>query len=442
MYKHFYPILNGIKFIKKVVFLLSLSTVIAFMFIFGSIVFFHELGHFVFAKRAGILCREFAIGFGPKVFSYKKGETIYTIRLLPIGGFVRMAGEDPEMVDLKPGQRIAIELDDHNRVRKIILNQKDRYTNVRIVEVESADLEHDLIIRGYEDGDDEHLQTFSIHREAVIVDQGQETQIAPWDRQFASKTLGQRAMAIFAGPMMNFVLAILIFIIIGIFQGVPTNDPRLGSLTDDGAAIEAGLKEGDVVLSIDGSEVSTWEDVVEIIRRHPGEELVFTVDRNGELLEIPVTPKVHEIEGEKIGLIGVYSPVEKSPTKIVTYGFEETYLWTKEIIILLGKLLTGQFSIDMLSGPVGIYVSTETVAKSGIYYLLKWTAILSINLGIMNLLPIPALDGGRLLFFAVEAVRGKPIDRQKEGMVHFIGLALLMLLMLVVTWNDIQRFFL
>jgi regulator of sigma E protease len=109
---------------------------------------------------------------------------------------------------------------------------------------------------------------------------------------------------------------------------------------------------------------------------------------------------------------------------------------------MLGKLVTGQFSINMLSGPVGIYVSTDTVAKSGIYYLMRWAAILSINLGIMNLLPIPALDGGRLMFFAVEALRGKPIDRQKEGMVHFIGFALLMLLMLVVTWNDIQRFFL
>ena len=143
-----------------------------------------------------------------------------------------------------------------------------------------------------------------------------------------------------------------------------------------------------------------------------------------------------------IGIIGVYSPTEKSPLKAITFGATETYFWTKEIISMVGKLVTGQFSIDALSGPVGIYQSTDTVAKSGFIYLMKWAGILSINLGIMNLLPIPALDGGRLMFFAVEAVRGKPIDRQKEGMVHFIGFALLMLLMLVVTWNDIQRFFL
>lgn len=117
-------------------------------------------------------------------------------------------------------------------------------------------------------------------------------------------------------------------------------------------------------------------------------------------------------------------------------------MWTKEIFVILGKLISGEFTIDALSGPVGIYVSVDTVAQSGIFYLMKWAGVLSINLGIMNLLPIPALDGGRLMFFAIEGVRGKPIDKQKEGLVHFVGFALLMLLMLVVTWNDIQRFFL
>lgn len=134
--------------------------------------------------------------------------------------------------------------------------------------------------------------------------------------------------------------------------------------------------------------------------------------------------------------------MEKSVVGAIKQGALETYYWTKEIIVGLGHLLTGKFSFDMLSGPVGIAVSTHKVAQSGVYYLMKWGAILSINLGIINLLPLPALDGGRLTFFAIEALRGKPIDRQKEGIVHFIGFALLMLLMLVVTWNDIQKFFL
>ncbi|MBS4211848.1 MULTISPECIES: RIP metalloprotease RseP [Neobacillus] len=419
-----------------------MSTVIAFIVIFGALVFFHELGHFIFAKRAGILCREFAIGMGPKVFSHQKGETTYTIRLLPIGGFVRMAGEDPEMVEIKPGYRIGLLFDKNGQATKLILNNKEKYPNCRIVEVEYADIEKDLIIKGYPEDDDENLQTFTIHPKAVIVENGVASQIAPLDRQFASKTLGQRFMAIFAGPMMNFVLAFVVFIIIALLQGVPTNDPKLGEITSDGAAKAAGLQKGDIVQSIDGSEISSWSDVVEIIRKNPNEKLDFSIVRNGKEMDISVTPNEKTVEGKKMGIIGVYSPVEKSPVQAVTAGAKETYFWTTQIFVMLGKLVTGQFSIDALSGPVGIYVSTDEVAKSGIFYLMKWAGILSINLGIMNLLPIPALDGGRLMFFAVEAVRGKPIDRQKEGMVHFIGFALLMLLMLVVTWNDIQRFFL
>ncbi len=421
---------------------LHLTTVIAFIIIFGALVFFHEAGHFYFAKRAGILCREFAIGFGPKILSFKKNETLYTIRLLPIGGYVRMAGEDQEMLDLKAGQRVGLIFNDKEQVEKIVLNGKNRYPNIRLIEVESADLDHDLIIKGYEEEDDETLKTFSLMKEAVIVEDQVETQIAPWDRQFASKSLGKRAMTIFAGPMMNFVLAIVIFTILAIIQGVPTNDPILGKLTNDGAAKQAGLHTGDTVISIDGSEISSWEDIVDVIQKHPGEELMFTIERNNQTKDIAVTPKA-EKEGEKeVGRIGVLNPVEKSPLKVATYGVQQTYQWTIEIFRMLGKLVTGQFSIDMLSGPVGIYKSTEVVAKSGVLYLMKWGALLSINLGIMNLLPIPALDGGRLLFFGVEALRGKPIDRQKEGMVHFIGFALLMLLMIIVTWNDIQRFFL
>ncbi|MED3552155.1 RIP metalloprotease RseP [Cytobacillus praedii] len=420
-----------------------MSTVIAFIVIFGALVFFHELGHFVFAKRAGILCREFAIGFGPKIFSHKKGETTYTIRLLPIGGFVRMAGEDPEMIEIKPGYRIGLLFNEKEEANKIILTNKEKYPDARVVEVEHADIEHELVIKGYVEGDEEEkLQSFPISANAVLVENGTETLIAPYDRQFASKTLWQRTMAIFAGPMMNFILAFVIFILIGILQGIPTDNPVLGKLTEDGAAMEAGLKEGDNIQSVNGAEISSWSDVVEIIRKNPNKELQFSLERNGKELQLPVTPKVQEAEGEKIGIIGVFQPMEKSPIKAISHGAKETYLWTKEIFVMLGKLVTGQFSIDALSGPVGIYVSTDTVAKSGIFYLMKWAAILSINLGIMNLLPIPALDGGRLMFFAVEAVRGKPIDRHKEGMVHFIGFALLMLLMLVVTWNDIQRFFL
>jgi len=420
----------------------KLNTIIAFVAIFGALVFFHELGHLIFAKRAGILCREFAIGFGPKVFSFKKGETLYTIRLLPLGGFVRMAGEDPEMIEVRPGQVVGLQFTPEGKVHKILLNNRDKYPNVKVIEVEEADLEHGMFITGYEDESDERLQRFEIAEPAFVVSNEQEIQIAPYHRQFAAKTLGQRSMAILAGPLMNFVLAFAIFVIIGVLQGYPVDKPMIGELTKDGAAFKAGLKQNDIVMSIDDQPISSWTEVVEVIRDHPEEELLFKINRDGEIMEISVTPEARDVQGETIGLIGVYGPMEQSIFGAIKHGAYETYFWTKEIIVGLGLLITGQFSLDMLSGPVGIAVSTNKVAQSGIYYLMKWGAILSINLGIINLLPFPALDGGRLTFFAIEALRGKPIDRHKEGVVHFIGFALLMLLMLVVTWNDIQRFFL
>jgi len=401
------------------------NTVIAFIIIFGVLVFVHELGHLVFAKRAGILCREFAIGFGPKVFSFKKQETVYTIRLLPIGGFVRMAGEDPEVIEVKPGYHVGLLFDGKGEVNKVVINNKDKYPDAKIIEVENADLERELIIRGYELNEEETLKEYKVSKESYFVMDGQEIQNAPYDRQFGSKTLMQRTLAIFAGPMMNFILAFLIFAFLGMVQGYYINEAVIGELTPDGAAQASGLQQGDKVLAINDESVSTWEEVVKIIQVNANEELLFLVEREGQSMNIPVTPKSEPVEnGEARGVIGVFMPTEKSVLGAIPKAATETYTWTKEIITGLGKLVTGQFSIDMLSGPVGIYKSTEVVAESGIFLLMRWTAVLSINLGIINLLPIPALDGGRLMFFAAEAVRGKPIDRHKEGLVHFIGFAL------------------
>ncbi|KZZ82819.1 MULTISPECIES: RIP metalloprotease RseP [Bacillaceae] len=419
-----------------------MNTVIAFILIFGALVFFHELGHLVFAKRAGILCREFAIGFGPKIFSYRKNETLYTIRLLPIGGYVRMAGEDPEMIEVKPGHHIGLLFNEKDEVEKIILNNKEKFPKARIIEVEHADVEKAMKITGYEQGEEERLQHFTVAEKSFFVADGQESQIAPYDRQFGSKTLGQRTAAIIAGPLMNFVLAFVVLFGLGLIQGSPMDKPIFGELTKDGAAIQSGIKQGDVIKTINDKPVTTWTDVTKIISASPEKELSFAIERDGKPQTIQVVPKAEKAGEQVIGRVGSYAPMEKGFLTALENGASQTVFYTKEILVSLGKLVTGQFSIDMLSGPVGIYDVTDQVAQSGFENLLRWTALLSINLGIMNLLPIPALDGGRLMFFLVEAVRGKPIDRQKEGIVHFIGFALLMLLMLVVTWNDIQRFFL
>lgn len=418
-----------------------METTIAFILIFGSLVFFHELGHFIFAKRAGIMVREFAIGFGPKILGITKGETLYTIRLLPLGGYVRMAGEDMDSVELQPGYRVGLILNTKEEVNKIVLNHNKQQQDMLFLETERSDLEKELWIEGYDE--EERLVRYNVSRHAVIVENGKETLIAPYDRQFGSKSLGKRAMAIFAGPLFNFILAFFIFLMIGLMQGVPTYEPVISGVADDGPALAAGMQDGDLVTKIDGQSIDTWQDLAAKVQESAGEELTFEYVRDGEVISSTITPQTVERDGEKFGQIGVLyeSPVEKNPLKAVAFGAEQTVTWIVKIFELLGMLVTGQFTIDALSGPVGIYKATEEVAQYGVFNLMNWAAILSINLGIMNLLPLPALDGGRLLFFLFEAVRGKPIDRQKEGMVHFVGIMLLMVLMVVVTWNDIQRFF-
>ncbi|MGN7478493.1 RIP metalloprotease RseP [Solibacillus silvestris] len=417
-----------------------MQTVIAFILIFGSLVFFHELGHFLFAKRAGIMVREFAIGMGPKIFGMTKGETIYTLRLLPIGGYVRMAGEDTDTVELQPGYRVALITNEENIVEKIVLNQKTHYQNVVFLEVERADLERELWIEGYDE--DDQFVRYNVSRTAIVAENGMEQMIAPIDRQFNSKSVGARAMAIFAGPLFNFILAFFIFFVIALIQGIPSDEPIIAEVVNDSVASNAGLVDGDKVVRVNGEAISTWEQLSELIYDNPNKMVTFEVERatGNEIIEL--TPNLIEQEdGSTYGQIGVRPILEKNPLQAVVYGAEKTYNMIVLIGTLVGQLVTGQFSIDALSGPVGIYKTTEKVVTFGLYNVLYFAAMLSVNLGIMNLLPLPALDGGRLLFFAVEAVRGKPIDRQKEGLVHFVGIVLLMILMVVVTWNDIQRFF-
>src|SRR5699024_1419016 len=204
--------------------------VIAFILMFGLLVFVHEFGHLIFAKRAGMLVREFAIGMGPKVFSFHKNETDYTIRILPIGGYVRDAGEDPEIIELRPGHHIGLEFNDEGKVTQIIVNNKSKHPNARVIEVESVDLDHQLLIEGYElDNYDEKL-SFAVDEKAMFIMDEQETQIAPYDRQFASKSVGKRTMQLFAGPMMNLILAALLFMLLGVIQGVPVENATLGEI--------------------------------------------------------------------------------------------------------------------------------------------------------------------------------------------------------------------
>ncbi|WP_010286330.1 RIP metalloprotease RseP [Kurthia massiliensis] len=418
-----------------------MQSAIAFIFVFGLIVFFHELGHFIFAKRSGIMVREFAIGFGPKLLGFKKGETIYTIRLLPMGGYVRMAGDDLDQIELQPGYRIGFTLNDRDEIDRLVMNQNKQLPDMLFLEVEKAELQKELWVEGYDE--DEQLVRYNVARDCIVEENGQETQIAPYDRTFNAKSLGKRTMTIFAGPLFNFILAIIIFVIIGFVQGIPTNEPLIAKVVDDSPAATAGLQQDDLITSVNGKEVEKYDQLSTVIQQNPGKAIELWIERDGKAEKVTVTPKEVTVNKEKIGQIGIQyaNTYDKNPLKAIPYGFEQTWMWLVQIVKILVVLITGGFTLDALSGPVGIYEATSEVAKYGFITLLSWSAALSINLGIMNLLPFPALDGGRLALFFYELVRGKPLDKNKEGVITFIGFACLMVLMVAVTWNDIQRFF-
>lgn len=418
-----------------------METLIVVVLIFGLLVSIHELGHLLVAKRSGILCREFAIGFGPKIFALKKGETVYTLRLLPIGGYVRMAGEDPEIIEIKPGQSVGLFFDSKGMVTRIVTNHLEKYADARFMTVEHCDLEKGLHISGYEE-EDGPIVHYNLDRKATYVVDDQDFQIAPLDRQFASKTLLARFLTIFAGPFMNLLLAVVIFIVYFSIQGVPSNAPLLGSTIPGYPAQKAGLQANDQVIEINRQKMNSWPSIQNYIGAHPKQKLSFTVKRDGKIRTINVVADQRKAEKGMEGFIGVYGPTHHSILASLEGGVTQTVYWIQMELSGLKMLVTGGFNLNQLAGPVGIYKATGQVVAQGFLLVLNWTAFLSVNLAVINLLPLPALDGGRLLFLIVEALRGKPVEPQKEAFVHFIGFAFLMLLMILVTWNDIQNLFL
>ncbi|MEC6747412.1 RIP metalloprotease RseP [Marinilactibacillus sp. XAAS-LB27] len=418
-----------------------MQNILVFLLVFGIIVVVHEFGHFYFAKRAGILVREFSIGFGPKIFFHRKGETTYTIRLLPVGGYVRMAGYEEE-ADLRAGMPVSLFLNKQNQVEKIDIQNKVQNVDSLPIEVTSFDLEDQLFIAGRAEGQEE-IQTFTVSETALLVEKdGTILQIAPRKRQFQSASLPNRMLTNFAGPLNNFILAIVAFILLAFLQGgVPSEEAVIGEVAPDMPAAEAGLEDGDRVLSIDGTEVDSWREMVTVISASPDTELDFEVEKtDGTISETTVTPEASE--NQEGAVIGIASSMDQSFWSKITYGFTQPVSLVIQILTILGSFLTGGFSLDQLGGPVAIYATTQTVVQSGLFGIVRWIGFLSVNLGIMNLLPIPALDGGKLLLNIVEGIRKKPISEEKEGIITLIGVGFLLLLMLAVTWNDIQTFFL
>lgn len=338
-----------------------MMTLVAFVVIFGTIVFFHELGHFALAKLSGIRVYEFALGFGPALGSITRGETKYSIRAFPLGGFVKMAGMD-EPVD------------------------------------------------GLEETPDD--------------DEG----------SFHNKSLPVRLGTIAAGPLMNFVFAIALFVIYFMLIAVP---PTITYVEPMSPAEVAGLQPGDLFVSVNGEKVEDSGRVVELIGLSPGKEMQLVIRRQQELMTLQVTPEDREGTG-RVG-ITIDSKVQYPFVTSVKAAFTQTWHLTTQLVRDIGMMITGQQKVEV-SGPLGIVQIVGETARHGVPNLIILAIILNINLGLLNLLPVPVLDGGWLLILLIEAVRGKPLAPETKGIAQFIGLALLVALMLFATFKDLSRF--
>lgn len=373
-----------------------IRTIVLFVIVFGLVVISHELGHFLIGRKNGIRVVEFAVGMGPTLFSFTKGGTKYSLKLLPLGGACMFDGED---------------------------------------------------------GVDQE-------RSKASVPEGMEAETGgPQGIAFTEAGVWARMAAVFAGPFFNFILAFVVAVILSAFSGADL--PVVGDV--DGvditaeetgstlitAAKDAGLQKGDVIKKIGREPIHFFREVSLISALNQGEEMVITYERNGKREVTRLTPQYDENSGRYyMGITngGVY--MKCNPLQVFQYGFYEVEYWVKITYKSLLMLVRGQVTKDDVAGPVGI---AQFVGESydqaeenygtpyAILTMLEIVVLLSVNLGIMNLLPLPALDGGRLVFMLVEVIRGKPVPPEKEGMVHFAGLVVLMALMVFIMYNDIMK---
>ncbi|HEM3475310.1 TPA: RIP metalloprotease RseP [Streptococcus suis] len=415
--------------------------ILAFIFIFGVIVVVHEFGHFYFAKKAGILVREFAIGMGPKIFAHTgKDGTLYTIRILPLGGYVRMAGWGEDKTEIKTGSPASLSLNEAGVVTRINLSGKQLDSLSLPMNVTSFDFEEKLEITGLVL---EESKTYKVAHDATIVEEdGTEVRIAPLDVQYQNATVWGRLMTNFAGPMNNFILGILVFIILFFMQGGVANpSSNAVSITEGGALQAAGVVTGDKILSVNGNTTDSYTEVATIISKAatdattaPSFDLV--VEHDGKKRHVSVTAE--QVDGAyRIGI----SPILKTGfvDKIVG-GFQEAGATALRVVTAL-KNLIANFDVKQLGGPVAIYKVSSQAAEFGLVSVLGLMAALSINLGIFNLIPIPALDGGKIVMNILEAIRRKPLKPETESYITLAGVAVMVVLMIVVTWNDIIRVF-
>ena len=360
--------------------------VLPFLFVLTIVVFFHELGHFLVARWCGVAVKVFSIGFGPELVGFNdRTGTRWRISLIPLGGYVRFLGDD---------------------------------------------------------------------NAASVSDQEALAAMSPDDRarSFAGKGVGARAAIVAAGPIANFVLAIAIFTAIFSIFGRETITPRVDAVVAGSAAEQAGFQAGDVVVSIDGSAIGSFSDLQRVVSVRAGEPLDVVVERDGTDVTLTATPQLQEITDrfgnkQRIGVLGIKRDPKASDVITERYtvpgaalrAVQETWFVTERTLSYLGGLVAGRESATQLSGPLGVAEVSAEVATIGFGALIQLAAILSISIGLLNLFPVPMLDGGHLLYFAAEAVRGKPLSEKVQEIGFRIGLAAVLMLLAFATWNDLIR---
>ena len=543
-------------------------SILAFVFALGLIILIHEGGHFFFARKANILCREYAFGMGPLLWKKKKGETLYSLRAFPIGGFCAIAGEEVEEDPLKELKKIKLVIE-NGIVKKIVCNDENNLlAHLKTYDLISYDLfdanDTGKLFIKVMDGEQEvelpvdpqalyvfvkPVKNTSLTKEKQIEKYTEEIQIAPHNRTLNAKNKRQRAMVMFGGPLMNFVLAIFMFFFAALILGFSdTSSTVLGEISSDAPAYVAGLQEGDKILELwtdtnksgtlttwdtlsdfmnkysqptdssnvinvkyerdgkeytttikpmviiysismvqditsdevkiaeldsaslayegglrtgdiiqaikyakDGSEympVDSWKDVYNIFTENEaGDEMTLKVLRDGKEEECTVDPYSRQLflDTQSVDtttiIMGVSPQTKFHFGKSLIYPFTEFWASLKNMVLTLKHLFTGSVGVQNLSGPVGIFSLTSQAASQGFGTLLNFIGFLSVNVGFMNLLPIPALDGGRLVFLAYEAITKKKPNQKVETALITITMLLLFGLIIFVSFNDILRMF-
>ncbi|HEU3694217.1 TPA: RIP metalloprotease RseP [Streptococcus pneumoniae] len=414
--------------------------ILTFILVFGIIVVVHEFGHFYFAKKSGILVREFAIGMGPKIFAHiGKDGTAYTIRILPLGGYVRMAGWGDDTTEIKTGTPVSLTLADDGKVKRINLSGKKLDQTALPMQVTQFDFEDKLFIKGLVL---EEEKTFAVDHDATVVEaDGTEVRIAPLDVQYQNATIWGKLITNFAGPMNNFILGVVVFWVLIFMQGgVRDVDTNQFHIMPQGALAKVGVPETAQITKIGSHEVSNWESLIQAVETETKDKtaptLDVTISEKGSDKQVTVTPE----DSQGRYLLGVQPGVKSDFLSMFVGGFTTAADSALRVLSALKNLIF-QPDLNKLGGPVAIFKASSDAAKNGIENILYFLAMISINIGIFNLIPIPALDGGKIVLNILEAIRRKPLKQEIETYVTLAGVVIMVVLMIAVTWNDIMRLF-